>query len=363
MNPRTDAAAWETRIAGCATFDELRQVREDAEPGLIRLLEQSDFIAWNGAVNRLHDLVTDRVVRMAERAMGREYGEPPCPYAFLLLGSGGRRERTLWSDQDSALVYLDEEDRETNRSWFAAFGGLIEAGLLKAGYPPCEGRVSAGNPAWCASTAAWRRRLEGWFRELAFENVRHLLMIADVRAVSGAPELADGILSTHAALVRENGEALAAMLSNTLRRKPAFGPLGNLLTEPYGEDAGSFDVKYGAYIPMVNAVRWLAIRHGLPAGGTLERLERLERTAGTIGADEAARWRQAFLTVMRLRAKAPAAVTAEGQRVSTGRLPAALLTKETRRALKEAIRTGGDMQKRIRREARDAERRTMNGAG
>lgn len=361
IRPAEAADGWKERIARCTSFDELRRLREELEPGLIRLLDQTDFKPWNDVVNRLHDLIADRVVRIAECEMGRESGmAPPCPYAFLLLGSGGRRERTLWSDQDSALVYLDEEDREGRRSWFAAFGRRIEDGLLQAGYPPCDGRVSAGNPAWCKSSAAWRAQLERWFAERSFESVRHLLMVADARAVSGSGALADAIHRDFAGHVRRDGEALAAMLNNTLRRKAALGPFGNLLTEPYGEWAGGFDVKYGAYIPMVNAVRWLAIGAGLPAGGTLDRLAGLGEV---IGPRQARRWREAFLSVMRFRARTPAAATAHGQRVSTGKLPAALLTKDVKRELKEAIRTGGDMQKWIRRHARNPERRTMDGAG
>ena len=69
------------------------------------------------------------------------------------------------------------------------------------------------------------------------------------------------------------------MLKNTMRHKVLIGVFGQLLKEQYGEDAGSLDVKYGAYIPMVNAIRMLSIERGLRETSTLERIQVLLRKA------------------------------------------------------------------------------------
>ncbi|MEZ4762036.1 MAG: DUF294 nucleotidyltransferase-like domain-containing protein [Calditrichia bacterium] len=34
-----------------------------------------------------------------------EIGEPPTQFAFMILGSEGRKEQTLKTDQDNAIIY------------------------------------------------------------------------------------------------------------------------------------------------------------------------------------------------------------------------------------------------------------------
>jgi CBS domain-containing protein len=61
-------------------------------------------------INQVHDALIQRTTQIAEHLLEDEgYGKPPVAYAFILLGSGGRREQTLWSDQDNGLIYGDSE--------------------------------------------------------------------------------------------------------------------------------------------------------------------------------------------------------------------------------------------------------------
>ena len=64
-----------------------------------------------------------------------------------------------------------------------------------------------------------------------------------------------------------------------MHHKISLGVFGHLITERYGEDAGGFDIKYGAYIPIVNGIRLLAIQAGILATSTLERIKQLKECA------------------------------------------------------------------------------------
>jgi CBS domain-containing protein len=81
----------------------------------------------------LNDALTGKLLQLAEA----ELGPPPCTYAWLVLGSEGRMEQVLLSDQDNALVYL--EDTAEARAYFEMLAGRVVAGLLQAGFPPCQG--------------------------------------------------------------------------------------------------------------------------------------------------------------------------------------------------------------------------------
>src|SRR5690606_27425735 len=136
-----------------------------------------------------------RAVVLSETQMARlGHGPPPVPYAYLLFGSGGRREQTLTSDQDSGMLYDDpgpDRDEAEVHAYFLTFSARIVETLQAIGYPPCEGSVISSNADWCASLRGWQAKLDTWFAEASWEQVRYLLIMADCRAVYGDSQLAD----------------------------------------------------------------------------------------------------------------------------------------------------------------------------
>ena len=100
-------------------------------------------------VSGLHDAAVARVCAL----VGAEMGEPPGPYALFVLGSEGRQEQYLATDQDNGLIWTFEGDGGKAAEWFAAFGRRVSEGLLAAGFPPCPQRVMVDNPEWNRSLA------------------------------------------------------------------------------------------------------------------------------------------------------------------------------------------------------------------
>ena len=92
------------------------------------------------------------------------YGKPPVPYAFILFGSGGRSEQTLWSDQDNGLFMRNSEDAYGRgiRSYFDKLVHRYSSTVwMYLGYPPCEGNVISSNPQWRKSLA-WVHGNDDW---------------------------------------------------------------------------------------------------------------------------------------------------------------------------------------------------------
>ena len=116
-----------------------------------------------------------------------------------------------------------------------------------------------------------------------------------------------------------------------------------MITERYGEDAGGFDIKYGAYIPIVNGIRLLAIQAGIATTSTLERINQL-KDSGKISEQIAKEWETAFGIALQLRDMTPFQM--ENEKYTTrGKLRAVQLNKETRIMLKRCLRAGMDLQK------------------
>jgi len=336
-------------IACADNLDQLKSAREREQRLLEDELASSPSDEAIVTLNELHDALIARVLKLAENDLARSgLGAPPVPYAYMLYGSGGRFEQTMHSDQDSGLVYADatnEAEEERNRIYFLKLAETAVEHLIAIGYPPCEGNVIASNPAWCMSLTEWAARIASWFAEPSWENVRYLLIAADGRAIWGDASLADRLRSRYFGDLIGHPVIERRMLENTLRHKVLVGVFGQLLTERYGENAGSLDIKYGAYIPMVNAFRLLAMRAGIRETSTLRRIDAL-RGEGLLGEEEATEAKEAFSLFLKLRLFTSVAVE-DGYLVGTGKLPANKLTKEMIAPLKKALKTGNKIQRKV----------------
>ncbi|MBP1154776.1 MULTISPECIES: DUF294 nucleotidyltransferase-like domain-containing protein [unclassified Paenibacillus] len=326
---------------------ELRAFRDQAHEEFQRHLLFVRPLDWNREVNELHDTIIRRVIQLTELQMERESGEaPPVPYAFLLFGSGGRGEQTLWSDQDNGLVYADSESEELSAKsehYFAELSGRISVNLEEAGYPPCSGGVICTNEKWRKPASGYKHMLRDRLQDPNWENVRYLLIAADVRTVFGEVGLGDMITSDIIEYIDENSDMLGHMLHNTLHHKVSIGVFGQLIKERYGEDAGGVDVKYGAYIPIVNGVRLLALESGIHISSTEQRIEALI-AGGHVEEEIGYDWLEALTIALKLRSMTPYQV--EGSHYTTrGKLTADQLTKERTAELKHCLRIGIDLQK------------------
>ena len=74
---------------------------------------------------------------------------------LLVLGSEGREEQVLKTDQDNALILRDDFSHPDLERITAEF----TASLLEFGYPPCPGNIMVSNPYWTKSVAAFKEEL------------------------------------------------------------------------------------------------------------------------------------------------------------------------------------------------------------
>ncbi|MBJ6359849.1 DUF294 nucleotidyltransferase-like domain-containing protein [Paenibacillus sp. GCM10012307] len=327
----------------------LRCLRDEAHRRMDALFPSLPLDEYYRQLNGVHDALIRRTVALAEAELARSgMGSPPVPYAYLLFGSGGRKEQTLSSDQDSGIIYEDaHSDEETlaAQKFFTNLSARAVALLQEIGYPPCEGNVISSNPQWCQPESEWKRQLESWFETADWEAVRYLLIVADCRHIHGSGELLERLKRHYYSDMLAKPVIVQRMLDNTIRHKMLIGVFGQLLKEQYGEDAGSIDIKYGAYIPMVNAVRLMAVQSQLRPTSTLERLHALEQ-AEVVTAEEAAAYSEAFLFFLKLRMIATEN-NEDGMYMNNGKLANHHLTKEMTEELKQSLKVGKRLQRQV----------------
>lgn len=238
----------------------------------IRVKGLSDSTFSNEQLNHFHDLIYDQVISAAISKLSKEYGNPPSPFCFFVMGSAGRMEQSIWSDQDHGLVFKTNSNGA--QEYFLKLGKQISEGLELAGYKKCSGSVMASNPLWCKSLKDWENQLGLWVGESTWESIRYLLIFADARTIYGDHSLLN-ILKEKAFDEVKREQLLLRMLHNTMFLKRGVGVLGQLLVETHGPFTGSINLKETAFFPFVNAARLLSFYEGIKETSTLSRISLL----------------------------------------------------------------------------------------
>jgi len=184
---------------------------------------------------------------------------------LLTMGSEGRGEQILKTDQDNALLLADGFE----------FAGLPEvaarfnAALVELGWPPCPGDIMLTNPLWRQPLAAFRETLRGWVHGHDPEGPMHLAIFFDAAAKAGDATLLEA--------AREHLDRVLSGADTFLARFAAaadqFQEPGNWLTRLAGKrDEQPLDLKKLGTFPIVHGVRALSLKYGVRAPGTVDRL-------------------------------------------------------------------------------------------
>ncbi|WP_423406963.1 DUF294 nucleotidyltransferase-like domain-containing protein [Heyndrickxia sp. MSNUG] len=230
----------------------------------------------NHELNDFHDQVYELVISLALRRMNISYGDPPSSFTFFVMGSAGRFEQSIWSDQDHGIVF--ETNNDESKKYFIHLGHEISDGLERAGYPKCSGGVMAGNPLWCKPMTEWKAQIHKWTAESSWESIRYLLIFADSRPLYGTTSLLMSIKKEYSSSI-EKEHLIRRMLQNTMHIKKGVGVLGQLLVETHGNFSGSINLKDTAFFPYVNAARLLALNEKITETSTLSRLTLVSQNA------------------------------------------------------------------------------------
>jgi CBS domain-containing protein len=225
------------------------------------------------------DAATERLIQLAVD----ELGPPPAAFAFIGMGSQGRQEQTLLTDQDNGIIFAPAANADPQKvtDYFLRLGTRVCNGLNRAGYPLCRGGVMASNPRWCRSLPDWLSGFDEWVHKSEPQEIIDLNIFFDFRTIYGEAELTHELRRTiHTALLYEPA-FYHHFAQNTLMFKPPFRLLGNIYLSGGATDtlsgtrhAGEINLK-DAMMPMVSFARLYALQHQITQTHTLERIEAL----------------------------------------------------------------------------------------
>ncbi len=209
----------------------------------------------NRVITSVSDAVSNRVIEIVQDQMGAA----PCPFVFIAMGSEGRCEQTLDTDQDNAIIFADST--ENHQNYFLKLGKKINDELHQIGYKRCDGEIMAGNPKWCQPISVWEKYFSDWINTPEPQSVLESSIFFDFRPVRGDSSLVEGLRQHIASETKNNHLFFYHFADAMIKYKPSF------------ED-NKLNLKK-VMLPLVGYIRIYALKHNVWSTNSIERLENL----------------------------------------------------------------------------------------
>lgn len=222
-------------------------------------------------IAHFNDAFSERLIYLLEQCEGIRLPEGA---AYLSLGSEGRQEQTLRTDQDSAIVFRDDlapgQIAEVRR-----FAERIALALESVGVPLCPGNMMASNPEWCHTLSEWKQLTERWITQPDPEATVHFGVFQDLRTLHGDSSFEAELKAHIIDCCRVHSLFFPGMARNIVRFKPPIGMFGRLQVEKKGDQRGKIDLKKGGLFALTRGISLIALEAGIMGGTTWDKLEKL----------------------------------------------------------------------------------------
>lgn len=249
-------------IKRAQTSNELKQIRVR----LTDLIQTS--IYKNIPLTHISNITSEINFALLKRAIEisiLEMGSPPARFAWLSIGSQGRKEQLLLTDQDSILVFEDvatEKYREV-KDYFLNLGKKTTLTLEQIGYELCPNGHMASNMLWCKSLTDWIKQYDNWMNTPG-ENSNNLSSIFfDYELVFGEQKIEDAISNVVFKNANNNILFFDFLGNDTLRKNSPLSFFKKLILEETGPNKDKFDIKTRALMPLIDGARLFTLSHGI----------------------------------------------------------------------------------------------------
>jgi CBS domain-containing protein len=295
-------------------------------------------------VSSLNDRLTARVLELSIAHAEMEQ----IRMCWLGLGSEGREEQTIATDQDNAIVFDAPGEPGRTREQLLPLAKTVNEALDRCGYPLCKGGVMAMNPRWCLSLDEWRATFAQWIDRGNPESLLAVSIFFDFRALWGEATLAAEIREFVAPRAMANARFQKQLAENAMRNRPPLSWRGEIIERADASGAESIDVKLFGAMPITDGARIFALATGVSETNTLARLREGGTRKGIVDSD-LADWTDAFtyLQMLRLRTQHKRRSRELPPSDNANLVPLASLSALDRRVLKEALRQVRKLQHRL----------------
>ena len=270
-------------IEKAETLDDLAALHKRIEALVVHLsgtnLQTRDMVQL---IAHLNDQILVRLIALLRR---ERFVDLPEGFAFVVMGSEGRSEQTLSTDQDNAIVYADTLSADEVARVEAFSQALIDS-LIEIGVPPCPGGIMAKNPEWRRSLGKWKSEISRWFNTPTPDNIMMGSMFVDLRLIHGDATLVNALKSHIFAHLAKDRGFIMRMAKNMIGFKPPLGWFGKIKTSVDPAHRGELDIKKAGIFAITDGIKALSLEAGKLDGGTLDRIKSLN-AAGVLKSEMA----------------------------------------------------------------------------
>lgn len=289
--------------------------------------------------NQVITTVADTIaIKVIEKVI-KEIGQPPAKFVFMVTGSEGRKEQTLMTDQDNAIIYEDKanEQRELVREYFLRFASQVSDHLNTIGFSYCTGGYMASNPEWTHSLSHWKKNYSTWIEESIPENAMKFSTFFDCRRLYGDQAIIEQLKDfLTVELQKPNERFFTFIAKNALQYEPPLTFFKTIKTQTVGTTE-VFNIKK-AMTPIVDLVRVYALKNRIYEENTGGRLKAL-LDLGIFSQEQYDELHQSYYYLMSLRLRNQANQIRIAKSNPDNYIPIESLTKIEKATLKEIFKT------------------------
>jgi len=242
-------------------------------------VEEENAVSLTNIITVVNDAIGKRIQQLALIEMEeRGNGIPPVKYAWIGMGSEGRKAQTIRTDQDSGIIFEDVNAEEYNKvkDWFLEFAEIVVNGLNECGFPLCIGNIMATNPELCNSISKWKELFEFIITKADAKQLLEASIYFDFRCIYGDEKLTDELwkflfnsMKVHNFFMRHFSENLLEASRPPVRKWQWRMPDVFKVVPP------PFDIKREGTAPLDAAIRLLALHNEIKETNSLKRLQRI----------------------------------------------------------------------------------------
>ncbi|EZP77018.1 hypothetical protein H839_10488 [Parageobacillus genomosp. 1] len=338
---------WVKQLEEAQTIGELRLYHDELARQLRYWLRWEDLEAISEIVAEAHDAMMRRVFCLAEEETLRAaVGVRPRKWCWYVMGSIGRREPTVWTDQDHGILFACAEQEEKQCYEFIRYMAAVGTNYLhEIGYPYCSGYVMATNKRWGQSLRDWEQQIKMYISGCLPNDIRFLFIAMDMRPIYGDSELVTDSRRTLFCSMNKERRLLRQIGEHVMFPDVPLGWLGNVQIERWGPHSGAIHMKHSGYVQIVNALKWLTCVANISTATTWERWREITNKK-LLPLSLAEEVREALLTYYYIRLKYATEAASERDYVLWRTLEA-----NEQKRLKKAMKTAKKLQRLVLRQA------------
>jgi signal-transduction protein with cAMP-binding, CBS, and nucleotidyltransferase domain/F0F1-type ATP synthase membrane subunit b/b' len=243
-------------------------------PVLIKALIDSGARTQNitRIITSLTDAITNRVISLAIETLG----PPPCKFAFIAVGSEGRMEQTLATDQDNAIIFdnIDKENHKVYKTYFLELGKKVTEALDRLGFKYCNGEVMANNPKWVLSLNEWKNQFKTWINNSDPKSILEAGIFFDFRCIYGDQQFTKDLQNYVFQAIENKAVFFQHMANPIIKYKSVVNLFGNIVGDSKDNDHSALDIKK-IILPIVSFIRLYSLKYKITETNSILRLEKL----------------------------------------------------------------------------------------